>query len=93
MHIGVTAEWKTVNREEKSVTGPSEPRHFEFEIFAAANARGTSKLTAYALYYVCEDVGGTCRFLRQDIPITVTVKLLKVPIPLTLPKERYRSKL
>ena len=51
----------------------SEPRHFEFEIFAAANARGTSKLTAYALYYVCEDVGGTCRFLRQDIPITATV--------------------
>jgi len=51
----------------------SEPRHFEFEIFAEANARGTSKLTAYALYYVCEDVGGTCRFLQQDIPITVTV--------------------
>ena len=51
----------------------SEPRHFEFEVRAAANAIGTSKLAAYALYYVCEDVGGTCSFLRQDIPITVTV--------------------
>ena len=52
----------------------SEPRHFEFEVRAAANAIGTSKLAAYALYYVCEDLGGTCSFLRQDIPITVTVE-------------------
>ena len=51
----------------------SEPRHLEFEVCAAADASGTSKLAAYALYYVCEDVGGTCSFLRQDIPITVTV--------------------
>ena len=51
----------------------SEPRHLEFEVSAAADASGTSKLAAYALYYVCEDVGGTCSFLRQDIPITVTV--------------------
>ncbi len=51
----------------------SEPRHLEFELRAAADASGTSKLSAYALYYVCEGAGGTCSFLRQDIPITVTV--------------------
>ena len=51
----------------------SEPRHIEFEVRAAAEASGTSKLFAYALYYVCEGAGGTCSFLRQDIPITVTV--------------------
>ena len=51
----------------------SEPRHLEFEVRAAADASGISKLAAYALYYVCEDVGGTCRFLRQNIPIAVTV--------------------
>ena len=45
----------------------SEPRHFEFEVFAAANVSGTPKLTAYALYYVCKDLGGTCQFLRPDI--------------------------
>jgi tetratricopeptide (TPR) repeat protein len=51
----------------------SEPRHVEFEIHAANDASGTSNLSAYALYYVCEGAGGTCSFLRQDIPITVTV--------------------
>jgi hypothetical protein len=51
----------------------SEPRHLELEVRAAADASGRSELAAYALYYVCEDVGGTCSFLRQDIPIVVTV--------------------
>jgi len=51
----------------------SEPRHIEFELHAANDASGTSKLSAYALYYVCEGAGGTCSFLRQDIPVTVTV--------------------
>jgi len=49
------------------------PRHIEFELHAANDASGTSKLSAYALYYVCEGAGGTCSFLRQDIPITVIV--------------------
>jgi hypothetical protein len=52
----------------------SEPRHIEFEIHAPNNASGTSKLSAYALYYVCEGAGGTCSFLRQDIPITIKVE-------------------
>jgi hypothetical protein len=51
----------------------SEPRHLEFEIYSSADARGKSKLNSYALYYVCEGLGGTCYFLRQDIPITITV--------------------
>jgi hypothetical protein len=52
----------------------SEPRHIEFEIRAANDASGTSELSAYALYYVCEGAGGTCSFLRQDIPIKITVE-------------------
>jgi len=51
----------------------AEPRRLEFEVRAPAEASGTFKLNAYALYYVCEDAGGTCMFLRQDIPVTVTV--------------------
>lgn len=49
----------------------SESRHFEFEIHASNDASGTSTVSAYALYYVCEGAGGTCSFLRQDIPITI----------------------
>ncbi len=51
----------------------SEPRHLEFEVRTAADAQGTTTLTAYALYYVCEGVDGTCQFLRQDIPVAVRV--------------------
>jgi len=52
----------------------AEPRHFEFEIHAANDANGTFKLSSCALYYVCEGAGGTCSFLRQDIPITIKVE-------------------
>ena len=52
----------------------SEPRYFEFEIHATNNASGASKVSAYALYYVCEGAGGTCSFFRQDIPITIKVE-------------------
>ena len=52
----------------------AEPRRLEFEVRAPAEAGGKFKLNAYALYYVCEDTGGTCMFLRQDIPITMTVE-------------------
>jgi tetratricopeptide (TPR) repeat protein len=51
----------------------SEPRQLEFELRTPADARGKYKLTAHAWYYVCEDVGGTCFFLHQAIPIAVTV--------------------
>jgi len=51
----------------------SESRHLEFEVMAPADAGGTLHLAAYALYYVCEDMSGTCQFLRQDIPVTVMI--------------------
>jgi hypothetical protein len=51
----------------------SEPRHVELELRPAPDAGGPSRLGAYALYYVCEEADGTCRFLRQDIPLTIAV--------------------
>jgi hypothetical protein len=51
----------------------TEPRHLEFELRAPATATGRIEVPAYALYYVCEDAGGTCRFLRQDIVIPAQV--------------------
>lgn len=52
----------------------TETRSIEFELKSPADAHGTVKLSAYALYYVCEDLGGTCLYLRQDIPIEVRVE-------------------
>ncbi len=51
----------------------AEPRHLEFEVRAPGDADGATELPAYALYYVCEDAGGTCQFLRQDISVIVKV--------------------
>jgi hypothetical protein len=51
----------------------SEPCHLEFELQAPAEASGSVSLAAYALYHVCEDTAGTCSFLRQDIPLVVTI--------------------
>jgi hypothetical protein len=52
----------------------TEARGLEFEARAPANSFGAARLNAYALYYVCEDAGGACFYLRQDIPIRVAVK-------------------
>lgn len=52
----------------------TEVRRLEFEVRATAKTPGTFTLNAYTLYYVCEDAGGTCLFLRQDIPVTVVVQ-------------------
>ncbi len=51
----------------------NEVRRLDFEVKAPANAQGRERLRAYALYNVCEDVGGTCLFLRKDIDIDVAV--------------------
>lgn len=50
-----------------------ETRRLEFEVKVPSDAGESGKLTAYALYYACEDIGGTCQFLRQDIAITVKI--------------------
>jgi tetratricopeptide (TPR) repeat protein len=53
-------------REDKSVT--DQDRSLDFDVKAPAQAEGKIQLNMYALYYVCDDAGGRCRFLRLDIP-------------------------
>lgn len=43
-----------------------EPRHVEFELQTPSDFEGDVTIPAYALYYVCEDVDGTCLFRRRD---------------------------
>lgn len=50
-----------------------EERALDFEIKAPKEARDKVRLNAYALYHVCDDKGGQCRFLRLDIPIELAV--------------------
>ena len=51
-----------------------EARKIEFEVRCPENAQpGQVQLSSYALYYVCEDVNGTCLYRRQDIQIPIEV--------------------
>jgi tetratricopeptide (TPR) repeat protein len=50
-----------------------EERALDFEIKVPEGAKGKVRLGAYALYHICDDAGGQCRFLRLDIPIEVRV--------------------
>ena len=51
-----------------------EPRHIEFELQTPSDFTGDVTIPAYALYYVCEDVDGTCLFRRQDVEVVVAVR-------------------
>jgi hypothetical protein len=46
-----------------------EIRRLEFEIKAPMTASGKTQIKAYALYNTCEQKGGRCLFLRQDLTI------------------------
>ena len=69
-----------VSRRAMSVPNPpepvsTEPREVEFELRAPADAAPGGHVTAgYALYYVCEDVDGTCLYRRQDFKVPVLVR-------------------
>ena len=52
-----------------------EVRRIEFEVRLPDSApAGAVAVPAYGLYYVCEDVNGTCLYRRQDLPVTVAVR-------------------
>jgi hypothetical protein len=50
-----------------------EVRRLDFEVKAPPTAVGTTRLAAYALYNTCEEPGGRCLFLRQDLTIELDV--------------------
>ncbi len=70
--------WRVDDRLHR-VTVPPEPvsqelRRIEFEIQTPAGFSGSTTIPAYALYYVCEDVDGTCLYRRKDIEATIEVR-------------------
>ena len=52
-----------------------ETRRVEYEVHCGEAARtGSRDLRGYALYYVCEDVNGTCLYRRQDFEIPIEIR-------------------
>ncbi len=74
--VSVPSGWETSSRF-FTVANPKkavsiENRKLEFEIQGKELPEsGKLNIPAYALYYVCEDVDGTCLYRRQDILIEV----------------------
>lgn len=63
-----------------SVENPPQPvsqetRKVEFELRCPEDVKPGHEVTipAYALYYVCEDVKGTCLYRRQDVALEIRV--------------------
>ncbi len=69
-----------VDGSHRQLTNPSEvvsleERKVEYEILCDTEAAlGDRSLGGYALYYVCEDVNGTCLYRRQDFAGSVAVR-------------------
>jgi tetratricopeptide (TPR) repeat protein len=51
----------------------NEVRRLDFEVKAPPTAAGKTRLSAYALYNACEQTGGRCLYLRQDLTIELDV--------------------
>jgi hypothetical protein len=49
----------------------NETRRIEFELKQVADEPRQQLISAYALYYICEDTDSTCLYRRQDIEIQV----------------------
>jgi hypothetical protein len=56
-----------------------EERSLDFEVKAPEEIGDKVRLEAYALYHVCDDKGGQCRFLRLDIPIEIMTRAAARP--------------
>ena len=50
-----------------------EPRHLEFEVQISGSAK-SCVVKGYALYNACHEDDSTCRFLRQDFTVEVSVR-------------------
>jgi len=71
--VAVDRQYLTVANPDQEVS--QETRRLEFEVRLAEGAKGSVlQVPAYALYYVCEDLDGTCLYRRQDIPVTILLK-------------------
>ena len=78
MWVGVEGDLELGERH-LSFLNPEQPetheiRQLEFELaIDAAAGKQSVRLPAYALYYVCEDEGGVCYYLRHDFEVAFEI--------------------
>ncbi len=67
---GWQADQVLLESEQPDAPESREPRRFDFELRSPGDATRKA-IDAYALYYICEQKGGTCLYLRKDIEIPI----------------------
>ena len=72
---GVTISERLIRAEQPKKAVTDEERRVGFEVIIPSDATADITLPVCALYHVCDDIGGQCRFLRLDC--TVELKLKK----------------
>lgn len=71
---GVAVSERLVEAEKPQAGTSVEVRGVGFEVQIPKDANGRIRVPAYALYHVCDDSGGQCRFLRLDVSVDLKVK-------------------
>lgn len=71
---GVTASERLVEAAKSELPTSSEVRTISLEVQIPKDTGSTIRVPMYALYHLCDDVGGQCRFLRLDAVVEVKVK-------------------
>ena len=71
---GVTVSERLVVADKSKLATSSEDRTIGFEVQIPKDASGTLRVPVYALYHLCNDAGGECRFLRLDASVDLRVK-------------------
>ncbi len=72
---GVPVSERLVRAEQPRTVTSQEERTVGFEIQLPKTASGTIRIPVFAVYHVCNDDGGQCRFVRTDAVVDVKVKL------------------
>lgn len=71
---GVVVSERLVAADRSKAATSVEPRSVGFEVRVPKDAAGTVRVPVFAVYHLCDDAGGTCRFVRLDATVEVTVK-------------------
>ncbi len=72
--LGVVVSEQLVEAEKPKRATSDEDRTVGFEIQIPKSARGTIRVPIYAMYHLCDDSGGECRFLRLDADLELKVE-------------------
>lgn len=71
---GVAVSERLVAADRPKPATSVEPRSVGFEVRVPKDSAGTVRVPVYAVYHLCDDAGGTCRFVRLDATVEVKVK-------------------